>query len=129
MEAVKVRLETLSGVRAYFEEPELATGAAAAAVIAYAGTAYDAVQDGQASDVNLTVTMLVPKTADRTAKLRLYAFADPTRGAAGSVRTAINGTLGSEVDFATVTNSGGVSAYPLDGGEMLGIEFTVSVAV
>lgn len=127
--ALIARLETLTGVRGYSEYPDMVTGAAAAAVVQYVSTDYDSAQ-GQGDVVNFTVAMLVPKTSDRTAKDRLDDFLDPTRTATTTaVRAAVNGTLGSVVAFATVTAAGGYAAYQLDGGEVLGVEFTVEVAV
>jgi hypothetical protein len=129
-DALKTRVETIAGTRGQFEYPTAPiTGAAAAAVIEFAGVDYDAVMDGQGDDLTFTVTVLVPKTSDRTAKERLYAYVDPTRGSTTSIRSAVNGTLGAVVAFATVTNASDVQAYTVDATEFLGVQFTVSVAV
>lgn len=128
-DAVATRVETLPGVRSTQEwgGPFNVSGSAAVAVVEYAGVVYDSAMGGQGDALNFKVTLLVPK--DRTGQGRLDEFADPTHNSTTSVRTAVNGTLGDIVAFATVTGGSGYNDYTISDSETyLGTEFTVQVA-
>lgn len=131
-DGLQTRLETLSGVRATQEwaGPMNVSGSASVAVIEKAATEYDTVMNGQGDAVNFRVTMLVSKVSDRTGRDKLDAFCDPTSGSTTSVRTAVNGTLGSIVAFATVVSDSEYREYsvPGDTEAYLGCEFMVQVA-
>lgn len=134
-DALIARIHTLGtddyAVRAVTEwsGPIQASGNAAAAVVEYDGN--NEVTMGDASDIRFKVTMLVPKVSDRTGRSRLYTFAG-TADTSGSVRSAVNGTLGGTVAFSTVTGDGGLREYAIGGGDeaaanYIGIEFAVLV--
>jgi hypothetical protein len=134
-DALKTRIETLAtsdyGVQGVFEwsGPIPVSGNRAVAVIEYDGNTEVAM--GDATDIRFKVTLLVAKVSDRAARSRLYAFAGPA-DTTGSVRAAVNGTLGGSVSFATVTGDGGIREYPVGGADeaasnYLGVEFAVLV--
>lgn len=130
---LQTRLETIASLRVYDEIPTgvSVTGNASAAVITLAEVSYDDVMGNQGDSLTFTITLIVAAISDRTAVAKLDSYLDPTHPSATSVRSAVNGSLGGAVAFATVTSATGPSAVTVGTGaeaaEYLGADFTVEV--
>jgi hypothetical protein len=101
-EAIKVRLDTIVGLRAHAGMP--ANVNAPAAVVSRRSTAFDTSTDSD--DLTFAVTVMVEHPEDPSSQVKLDAYL--AGEGASSIRLAIDGdpTLGGVVDFATAVSVG-----------------------
>lgn len=128
-EAIETRLAAMEAVRVVqeFAGPVPVSAKACVAVVTYAGATYDSDFDGSV-DLNFGIILLASKASDRTGIAKLDALCDPTPGATTAVRTAVNGTLGGIVSWATVRSGSEYKEYPIGETEAyLGVEFVMQV--
>jgi hypothetical protein len=101
-EGIKVRLDTIVGLRAHAGMP--ANVNAPAAVVSRRSTAFDSSTDSD--DLTFAVTVMVEHPEDPGSQVKLDAYL--AGEGASSIRLAIDGdpTLGGVVDFATAVSVG-----------------------
>lgn len=125
-DGLKVRLATISGLRAYDTIPD--NFAPPAAIVAPPVRIQYGTSLGRAFDsVTFTVRLLVAKATDRSAQDRLDAYLDDS--GASSIIAAIEGdsSLGGAANLVRVLTCQGIGVYDYAGVPLLGAEFTVEV--
>lgn len=122
MDALGVRLATISGLRVFDFPPE--TVSVPAAIVAYGEVVYDSTYGRGADMATFPVHVLVSRTSDRMARDQLEAY----RAGAGakSVKAAIDGDLGGTVADARVASSV-VEAIEVNGVSYVAATFQVEV--
>lgn len=123
MDALGVRLATISGLRVSDHVPE--TVAVPAAIVGYPEeVTYDETYGGGADSCIVPVTVLVGKVTARVSRDELAVYL--ARAGAKSIRAAINGNLGGTVHDARVAKAR-IEAVSFNGVEFLGATFRVEV--
>jgi len=125
-DGIKVRLATISGLRAYDVLPD--TFAPPAALVAPPVSVTYGSSLGRAHDsVQLVVRVLVAKASDRAAQDKLDTYL--STGTSTSVADAIEGdtSLGGAANLARVLSAQQVGVYDYAGVPLLGAEFTIEV--
>jgi hypothetical protein len=102
------------------------SGSALAAMVEV-GPVVPAAFGGTSMDMSFRVIVLAGRASERTARLKLDEFIDPTVGSGTALANALNGTLGGTVGFCTVSASSEYRNYPVGDAEYLGCEFTVVI--
>lgn len=102
------------------------TGTAIAAMVAFGGANYMAVQDGQSHDVTFTITFLAGRVSERSARRRLDLLVDPSPGTT-VLQNALDGRLGGAVMSCVVVSAGEYRNYTIGEADYLGCPVTVGI--
>jgi hypothetical protein len=107
------------------------TGSTLAALVEYDGSTWDATFRGGSSDLGYKVTVVGSRSSDRATRQKLFALVDPTPAATGTMRSAVNGTLGGLVADCVLKTNSGIREYTIGSGDgspnYIGIEFVLEV--
>lgn len=122
MDALGIRLKTISGLRVYdFMADNIA---APAAVVGMPNVSYDATKGRGVDRAVYPVHLLVGKVSDRASRDKLSPFVAGT--GAKSVKAAIDGTLGDTVQAARVVDAS-VSVMAVGAVDYLAVTFNTEV--
>ena len=124
-QGIAVRLGTISGLRAWNEQPNQVN-----APIGYAnldGIIYHRTMRASMVEMTFTVTVVVSRADERTGIASVDAYTSAT--GERSIKAAIEGdrTLGGIVDDLVVESASGILNLPADDGDYLAVDFKVLV--
>lgn len=126
-EGLKVRLATISGVRAYSYQPEQLNPPFAYPVLNTVSYHQTMGMGNAVTQFDWTVYVVAGRWVDRTAFTYLDGFLSPT--GATSIRAALEGdlTLGGACQNLVVASSANINALEQDDAEYLQVSFSVTI--
>jgi hypothetical protein len=126
-EGLKVRLATISGVRAYSYQPEQLNPPFAYPVLNTATYHQTMGMGNSVTSFDFTIYVVVGRWIDRTAHAALDGFLSPTGST--SIMAALEGdrTLGGACSDLTVSSSANISALEQDDAEFLQVSISVTI--